>query len=410
MWGILTACIAQFANPSKSAASMPKPEAGLIESVKLRADREFAWGNAFCLHFQFTFSIRAESKEPEMPALPQHVLRAKLRAALPEETKFANKREVHPAVLTIPGFGAARIYLWTVTHVESSDRPEDEFKIQLILPGQLREARGALVMSRSIPTFLMGYSPDFGVFVGWETRLHADFSFSTAVQVKEETLEEARNTGWAVASPRRVRGGLEVRVVFTAGNVLRYLRLARDAERKSVYGIQREAFFLTHTPNIGGLDLSIPEHDPEGVVAQVRGRLATYRLERDRRFGPMVKRQYDYACAVCSTQLEIVEGAHVIPANEKHGEDKIWNGVALCPNHHKLFDANTFVIASNLRIRVDHATLEFFKDSGRGIGVDDLLLRFNAAAIKEPAFFKKDGSLRSKMRWALRWREDMAGI
>lgn len=344
-----------------------------------------------------------------MPSLPQHVLHAKLRAALPAGTTFTTE-DVHPSRLNIPKFGPARIYLWTITHVESEERPLDEFKIQLILPGQSRQTRGELDTSDAVPTFLLGYSPDFGVFVGWETRLHTEFSFSAAVQVKEETLDEARGTGWAVASPRRVRGGPEVRVAFTAGNLFRYLRLARESDQRKAFGIDREAFFLAQTPNVRGIDLPVQQRDLGRLVAGVRQRLATFRLERDRRCGPMVKQQYAYACAVCTTELEIVEGAHIIPANEKHGEDKIWNGVALCPNHHKLFDANTFVIKPDLRIQIDRAAVEFFRDSGRSSGLDDLLLRFDAATIREPSFFQEDGTSREKMLWALRWREGMAGI
>lgn len=343
-----------------------------------------------------------------MPALPPHVLHAKLRAALPA-AKFQRRHDIHPAVLSIPDFGAARLYLWTITHVESADRPADEFKIQLIIPGQSREERGALDVSGSAPTFLMGYSPDFGVFVGWESRLHTNFSFSAAVQVKEELLEEARNTGWAVSSPRRVRDGEEVRVAFAAGNMLHFLRLAQLADRRGLFGIQREALFLARTPNVRGLN-RFRETDVKSSVAQLRGRLATYRLERDRRFGPMVKEQYNYACAVCGTQLEIVEGAHIIPANQEHSEDQVWNGVALCPNHHTLYDARTFVITSRLRVRLDFAALDFLKESGRDNGTDSLLLQFSKKLIREPSFFRRDGTFRSKMLQALTTREKSAGV
>src|SRR5438067_8325090 len=105
-----------------------------------------------------------------MPSLPQDVLLAKLRGGLPEPTTFLTQ-DLHPCLVRIPRFGRARIYLWTITHVESNDRPLDEFKIQLILPGQARTTRGQLDTSNNVPTFLLGYSPDFGVFVAWETRL-----------------------------------------------------------------------------------------------------------------------------------------------------------------------------------------------------------------------------------------------
>lgn len=338
-----------------------------------------------------------------MPALPQHVLKAKLAAALPTGATFLTNDETRPAVATVPDFGTARFYLWTVTHVESSDRPVGEFKIQLILPGQARGARGGLDLN-DVPTFLLGYSPDFGVFVAWEARFHEDFSYSKAVQVQENLLSEARTAGWAVASPRPIRrndGDAEVRVACTSGNLLHMMHQFRHADAKGLEGHDREAFLLGSTPNISGAPTAeIPPHPAETI----RRRIALERLERDRRFAPLVGVQYNFSCAVCSTQLNIVEGAHIVPACEPHGADEVWNGVSLCPNHHRLFDARVYVIRPSLDIAIDEDAVEFFKQCKRSSGLDDVLLRYNGSQIRKPAFFGKNGVLTSRMKWALEVR------
>src|ERR1700719_4339451 len=151
MYGISTACIAQFASPSKSAPSLQR------QKSPSRVPSSQCQGVCWKIGVLFTFPpTTSRVEESQMPALPPHVLHAKLRAALPA-AKFQRRHDIHPAVLSIPDFGAARLYLWTITHVESADRPADEFKMQLIISGQSREERGALDVSGSTPTFLMGY-------------------------------------------------------------------------------------------------------------------------------------------------------------------------------------------------------------------------------------------------------------
>jgi putative restriction endonuclease len=344
-----------------------------------------------------------------MAGLPQPVLHAKLRAALPVGTTFSTSDETRPADAKIPRFGIARIYLWTVTHVESSDRPPDEFKIQLILPGQTRKKRGTLEMSRKESTFLLGYSPDYGVFVGWEARLHSDFSFSAAVQVKEVLLDDARSNGWAVAKSRRVEGGEEIRVAFTPGNLYRYLVLTKAADKASHFGNRREAFFLAHTPNVSKLKLPGDTKLGQFIMA-MRRKIIVERFERDAKFGPLIKKQFDFACAVCGTQLEIVEGAHIIPVSVQDSKDEMWNGIALCPNHHKLFDACAFIITPNFRVMIDNATIEFFRESHRDGGLRDALTSLDARNVRKPLFFTRDERLQRKMFQALQWRQRLAAI
>jgi putative restriction endonuclease len=344
-----------------------------------------------------------------MPALPQRVLKAKLAAALPAGTTFRTGDETRPALATIPDYGTARFYLWTVTHVESSDRPADEFKIQLILPGQARGDRGDLELD-VVPTFLLGYSPDFGVFVAWEARFHADFSYSKAVQVQESLLSEARKTGWAVGSPRRMRGSdgdEEVRVACTSGNLLHLMRQFDRTNAGALAGDDREASLLKSTPNIALV--------PATAIATshaetIRRRIVLERLERDHRFSPLVGAQFDFACAVCSTQLNVVEGAHIIPACEPQGVDEVWNGVSLCPNHHRLFDAKVYVIRPTLKIAIDNAAVEFFRECKRANGLDDLLLRYDGSEIRKPTFFGRDPALTSHMKRAFEVRMASAAL
>lgn len=345
-----------------------------------------------------------------MPALRNAVLRARLAAALPSGTRFESGfDEVHPFLATVPGFGSLRAYLWTVTRDRSAPgaRPPGEFKIQLILPGQTRRTSGFIDLADRY-TVLLGYSPDYGVFVAWEARLYGAFSYSANVQVREPLLSEASRGGWAVDEPRMKRGELEVRVAFTPGNLFHYLNTAKNADHRGLHGKWREAYFLSCVPSVTPPKLPASAKGLEDYIESQRSRIASVRLYRDATFSPRVKREYAYACAVCGLQLEIVEAAHIIPVHEKGSPDKIWNGMAMCPNHHKLFDSRSFLVRPDLQIQVDKETVEFLEQCKQSAGLNHLTY-YDSQLIRPPNFWTRETDFREKMRQALERRMSLAG-
>ena len=332
-----------------------------------------------------------------MPSLSNAVLHAKLAAALPTGARFeTGPDDVHPAIANVPGLGRVCVYLWTVTADRSaSGRPAGEFKIQLILPGQPRDSKASLDVDGP-HTVLAGYSPDYGVFVTWEAALYRNFAYSSNVQCREEMLREARDTGWAVA-PTAPRRRDEVRLAFTPGNFVHCLRLLKAADAENIRGKWREAFLLANTPNS---KTPIPTRDVVTYISRQRERVAASRLVRDSRFSTLVRIEYQYACAVCGVQLEIVEGAHIIPVRESGSTDDAWNGVALCPNHHALFDGSAFVIRPDLNIRIDQARVEYFRANGLA-GELQILTDFHEESIRPPQFWLRDDDLKARMKDAL---------
>jgi hypothetical protein len=131
-----------------------------------------------------------------------------------------------PAILDIPKIGKIRIYLWTATRDQSRNgaRP-NEVKIQLRLPGQTPRTRGRLDTT-IFPTFLLGYSPQYDVFISWPPHNHLEFGNSANVQVDLAAVEAAREYGWATGGKkRRMRyGGNEEPIAFAASELFNFLK------------------------------------------------------------------------------------------------------------------------------------------------------------------------------------------
>jgi putative restriction endonuclease len=87
----------------------------------------------------------------------------------------------------------------------------------------------------------------------------------------------------------------------------------------------------------------------ETTIQEVKTRNATFAL--------IVKRLYDYKCAICSTGLispqghHEVQAAHVFPKS-KNGSDDPRNGLCLCRRHHWAFDEGCIAITDKYTVQV----------------------------------------------------------
>lgn len=313
-------------------------------------------------------------------------------------------------LVTLPDLGTIRIYLWTLTEDRSKTgaRPPGEFKIQLIVENQSPGKYASLDFLEH-PTALLGYSPDFGVFVGWEARLYSHFSYSTNVQVRDDLLVQARDEGWAVAPPRTSQDREEVRVAFAPTHLPLFLAASVEADQASVEGKRREAFFLSQTPRVEKEDVPGDTSKIGGYIEETRRRIMATRLSRSPRFASDVKREFDYACSVCTAQLGIVEAAHIIPASEPNGVDEVWNGIALCPNHHRLFDSRLFVIDPDLVVHIDQERIDFLIECNRESGLS-YMTDHAETSVLPPTFWNEDAILRARMQEGLLWVVEKAGM
>lgn len=80
-----------------------------------------------------------------------------------------------------------RAYAWTITR-QLGGRPQDEYKMQVILPGHKPKTRVRLDFGGGQFPLLIGYSPDFACWAFWDATSYADFTYSRNLQIREHTL------------------------------------------------------------------------------------------------------------------------------------------------------------------------------------------------------------------------------
>jgi hypothetical protein len=106
-----------------------------------------------------------------------------------------------------------RVYMYNATYPPGG-RTMGEHKIQLIVPGQERGARGNFDSACGRIPLLVGYRPDLKIFMLWDAELYVDFAYSRNVQVKPETVYEAFAQG--IGKQRRALWNQLVEIVITA--------------------------------------------------------------------------------------------------------------------------------------------------------------------------------------------------
>jgi hypothetical protein len=106
-----------------------------------------------------------------------------------------------------------RVYMYNATYPPGG-RAMGEHKIQLIVPGQERGARGNFDASDGRIPLLVGYRPDIQIFMLWDAEMYVDFAYSRNVQVKPQTVYEAFAQG--LGHQRRALPHLGAEIVITA--------------------------------------------------------------------------------------------------------------------------------------------------------------------------------------------------
>lgn len=143
-----------------------------------------------------------------MPSIPQPQLNSAVLDALGGQVaEVVSTETAYPLEVRLVDDRLLRIYVLTMTNPPGGRK--DEHKIQAIVPGQGRQARGNWDTSGGAAVLVAGFEPNLDAFVLWDANLHKDFPYSKNMQVKTPTIEAALQTGEIVTQERKVTLGLE---------------------------------------------------------------------------------------------------------------------------------------------------------------------------------------------------------
>lgn len=291
-------------------------------------------------------------------ALSKRELLERLVGAIQEsQARAIVVRQQHPFVLLVGRDEradiSACIYVWNITHGGGARRPAHEYRIQLTgvvpatHPGQ--------------ETFLLGWDEGRRVFAAFDIRYHhGQASASPSIQVPLEALQGAH----AHAFASHLRGNNETVVAFKPPFLVEYMLAARDLHGE-VSKVAGSRALLNKIDQLSDAQIeTVPVGPRRRVLASI------WRRYRDYDFRQRVLGAYRNGCAMCGLQLRLVEAAHIVPVAIEGSDDSTSNGIALCANHHKAYDAGLISFDENFDIEVSHAQLSALQTDRLGDGLD----------------------------------------
>ena len=265
----------------------------------------------------------------------------------------------HPARYRIARGGQSAtltVYIWNITH-GGGPRSRSEYRIQItgLVPRQVLPDQDGL-------TLILGYWEQQQVFAGFDYNFHkAPLGGSPSLQVGRDALTGAKTAGFAVH--RKSTGELVIgfRPDF-AGTYVEHLQSLHEAGTEQV-----EAELLAQLSQDPD---TVTKADIETTVKQPRqyAIIETRRALRDNDFRKRVLDAYSHQCALCDMQLELLDGAHIVPATEPNSTDETSNGLALCTLHHRAYDRALVTFEPTYSVVVHDLRLKELKHANKGQG------------------------------------------
>lgn len=247
------------------------------------------------------------------------------------------------------------IYIWNITHGGGRNRPENEFRVQITgIDDRFRpEPAGK--------TLILGWWGETGVFAGWDYNFHqGPLGSSPSLQIRREYLEAAHQHGFA-ACPK---GNEELAIAFRPDFLVEYIRHLETLHQfgKSQADLRLLDSVATDPNTVNESDLEMVSYERQTVIRSVQQRL------RSSSFRQRVLKAYNFQCAFCGLQLDLVQAAHILPVSHEAATDATHNGVAVCYLHHAAYDKALITFDDQYQTYVDDIELGYLSEIERGAG------------------------------------------
>lgn len=264
------------------------------------------------------------------------------------------------------------IYIWNITP-GGRKRPVDEYRIQ---PTGLYNNRFA--SEPNTKTLILGWWEDGEVFAGWDYQKHTGIlGKSSSFQIREQYLRDAYEFGFSAYN----KGNEEVAIAFKPNFFIEYIK-----SLESLHSFVESEEDLSVLESIAKDPEVVNDTQIELTTEKRRIALQTVRKKlRDSSFQNRVLTAYNYRCAMCGLQLDLVQAAHIVPVSHEQGTDYTSNGMALCALHHYAYDRGLVFVDEEYSIELNQNKLNKLRAISRDEGLEEFTEALRALILLPPA-------------------------
>ena len=290
-----------------------------------------------------------------------------------ENIKFQNHE--NPISINLNGVE----YSIHVSYVHDSGNARanpDELRIQ-ISKGILERQR--VLRDAGVTTAFIGFFEGGNAFVAWEPEYalsQEPIAGSGSVYARLSHRDSAINNLAGLYQPFGVKLGRVVQTITLRPEALGFYleNIAQFHALQSENAIRQVLVDGTQAVDDVGLGV---EKEINPVIDGVRKKFVFQRFAypRNSRFRDSVISAYQGQCCICGRQLGLVQAAHIIPHSEPVCPDTVDNGLAMCIEHHRLYDDALLLPGPNQALIFNGERATYLRDTGQGRGLDDIEIR-----------------------------------
>lgn len=270
-----------------------------------------------------------------------------------------------------------KLYSAHISYVHDSGENrlnEDEARIQLQRATIDRQRDNA---NQGYEPVFIGFDEKGQVFVAWDPDYIFSLKFVDAgsVYARKSHLAAVHETGGALRRQAAKNLGGDTTVLTLASDALGVYLENIDL----FHNIEEERDLLSLLKDLPELVDNTSKYSKDHIeynfsVAGERKKktIVTERVAymRDPKFSKSVLSAYGGACAICSKQLGIVQAAHIVPHSHDKCVDTVNNGIALCVEHHALYDSALVMPHKGRKLYLNEKRVEFLTEIGQTSGLD----------------------------------------
>lgn len=249
----------------------------------------------------------------------------------------------------------AKIYIWNLTP-GGKNRSLDEWRIQITGVASFEPEIGG-------KTLILGWQDDMRVFAGFDYAHHmGQLGSSPSIQLREAALYDAVKHRFAPHN----KGNGELAIAFRPDVLASYIE-----NLESLHQCGKAAEEIDVLRQLGKDPNQVADEDIGKEIAEPRrfAVISTKRALREIDFRDRVLTAYGHRCAMCGVQLELLDGAHVLPVAHNDSTDGTDNGVSLCALHHRAYDRALLTFDPDYRVHFNDDTIAELKAGDRAHGL-----------------------------------------
>lgn len=249
---------------------------------------------------------------------------------------------------------------------------DDERRIQI---SRSRIDKQKYHLENSFRTAFLGFFEDGKVFIAWDPRHVYSLEAKTIVSVyarQSQAKTAVSNCSSVHKFTSRYLGETSFTIALQSQALGFYLE-----NIESFHGLQKaEDVDQMMDENRRILNESLIGGSGEFEFGEGGGRrkfeFARKSYPRDPIFRYQVMNAYGHACCVCGRQLGLVQAAHIIPHSISESPNDVNNGLALCVEHHHLYDDGLLLPGPDRKLIFNSARKKYLEATKQDKGLDEV--------------------------------------